>query len=90
MNNFNFARAHDQYLNPPDEPEAVYCESCGEEMEVKQDWKGNPYAKCKNEFCPGKFITGVEREMANELVEAREEVKTLKAKVKRLEMKWIS
>ena len=81
----NFARAHDQYLTPPEVPEAVRCESCGEEMEVKQDWKGNPYAKCKYEFCPDKF-EGVAAEMAELLIGAREEVKKLAAKVKRLEM----
>jgi hypothetical protein len=73
----NFTRAHNQYLTPPDEPEAVLCNDCGEEMENGET--------CKNQYCPAKF-EGVAAEMANELVEALAEVKTLKAKVKRLEM----
>jgi len=81
---FNFARAHDQYLNPPDEPEAVFCEDCGEEME-----EGHLTGKllpCGNVYCPSKFDEGtVEREMAELLVGANETVKSLARKVKRLE-----
>jgi hypothetical protein len=85
MNN-NFTRAHNAHLTPPDEPEAVMCEHCGEEMIAKYDGM-----KCFNDFCPSKFDEdSTERAMAIELVEAFEEIESLKAKVKRLEMKWIS
>jgi len=80
---FNFARAHDQYLNPPDEPEAVFCEDCGEEMEAQHSGM-----KCGNEFCPSNFDEGtVEREMAELLINAQEEVKRLVKKVRRLKGK---
>ena len=83
-------RGYDKWRTAaPDEPEAVHCDDCGEEMEVKQDLDGTTYTKCNFAHCPAKF-EGVAAEMANELVEAREEVKRLTANVKRLEMKWIS
>ncbi len=75
----NFARAHDQYLTPPDEPEAVFCDDCGEEMEVRDS-----YNKCVNQFCPAKF-EGVAQEMAYVLIGANETVKSLARKLKRME-----
>jgi len=77
---FNFARAHDQYLTPPDEPEVVFCEDCGEEMEAQHNGM-----KCGNEFCPSNFDEGDAREMAELLVGAQEEVKSLARKIRRLE-----
>ena len=74
----NFARAHDQYLNPPEVPEAVYCESCGEEMEDGET--------CKYQWCPAKF-EGAAAEMAIELYRLKDDKNILAAKVKRLEMK---
>ena len=75
-------RGYDQWKTAaPDEPEAIHCDDCTEEMEDGET--------CKYQYCPGKF-EGVAAEMANELVEALAEVNTLKAKVKRLEMKWIA
>ena len=71
----DFARAHDQYLTPPDEPEAVLCDDCGEEMEDGET--------CKYQFCPAKF-EGVAREMAELLIGAREEVNSLAAKIRRM------
>ena len=75
----NFARAHDQYLNPPEEPEAVLCDDCGEEME-----EVNGEMKCVNDFCPAKF-EGVAAEMAEMLIGAREEVKSLAMRLRRAE-----
>ena len=45
----------DKYLDPPDEPEAVFCDECGEEMEYNKwgDWMRH-YMECRNPFCPGK------------------------------------
>lgn len=81
----NFTRAHDSWLNPPDEPEAVLCEECGEELE--QGYHTGKLLPCGNVYCPSKFDKGtVEREMAELLVGATEEVKSLMARVKRLEL----
>lgn len=74
----NFVRAHNAYLDPPDEPEAVMCDDCGKEMEIRQ---GD--MKCTNQYCPSKH-EGVAAEMAELLIGAREEVKRLAAKVKLL------
>lgn len=80
----NFARAHDQWLNPLEVPEAVLCDDCGIEMEVKQDLTpGEYFTKCNNKFCPAKF-EGIAREMAEMLVGALEEVKSLSRRVKQL------
>lgn len=67
----SFANAHNRYLDPPDEPEAVFCDDCGEEMTVKHDGM-----TCTNQYCPAKF-EGDAREMAELLIGAREEVKSL-------------
>ena len=72
----NFARAHDSYLNPPDEPEAVFCEECGEEMTDGET--------CKYQFCPSKF-EGDAKEMAYMLIGATEEVKSLAQRLSRLD-----
>ena len=81
MNNFNFARAHNSYLDPPDEPEAVHCDDCGEEMEPKRDLTGDYYVECHNKFCPGKF-EGDAKEMAELLIGANDLVKSLAAKLR--------
>jgi hypothetical protein len=80
-----FTTAHNRWLDPPEEPEAVLCDDCGEEMEVKQDWKGNPYAKCKYQWCPGKF-DGDAQELASMLIEANETIKHLREQVRRLKL----
>ena len=67
----NFSRSHDKYLDPPDEPEAILCDDCGEEMTAKYDGM-----KCANQYCPAKH-EGVAKEMAELLIGAREEVKSL-------------
>jgi hypothetical protein len=79
----NFTRAHDQYLTPPEEPEAVFCEDCGEEMIEIDSFGGARDMKCVYQFCPGKF-EGDAREMAEMLIGATETIKSLAAKVKRL------
>lgn len=80
----NFAKAHDQYLTPPDEPEAVFCDECGEEMEEIDSFGGARDMKCVNQCCPSKF-EGDAKELAYNLVGAREEVKSLAAKLKTLQ-----
>jgi hypothetical protein len=77
----NFARAHNSYLNPPDEPEAVLCESCGEEMEVLRDRGGEYYTQCLYQWCPAKF-EGDAAEMAEMLIGATETVKKLARQLK--------
>lgn len=71
-----FAQSHSRWLDPPDEPEAVFCEECGEEMTVKHDGM-----TCTNPYCPAKF-EGVAKEMAELLIGAREEVKSLARRLK--------
>ena len=73
----NFARAHDRWLDPPDN-DTEGCEYCGELPE--QNSLGDYY--CANKFCPDKF-QGKEKEMAEALVDALEAIRTLKAKLAR-------
>jgi hypothetical protein len=78
----NFSRAHDRWLEPPDEPEAVFCDDCGDEMEEGR--LTGELLPCGNVFCPSKFKeNSTEREMAIELVDALEENRTLKLKLTR-------
>lgn len=81
--NDNFARAHNQYLEPPDEPEAKFCEDCGTEMDFENNGQWADIV-CKNLYCPSKH-EGVAKEMAELLIGAQEEVKSLARKIKRLE-----
>lgn len=71
---------NDKYLNPPDEPEAQFCKSCGEEMPILDNFGGQRYSECVNLFCPNKH-EGIAREMAELIVELRDEVNTLRHKV---------
>jgi len=84
----NFTRAHNSYLEPPEEPEAVICEDCGEEMEelVRLNSSDGHDMKCANQYCPGKH-EGVAKEMAELLIGAREEVKSLARRIHKLEEK---
>jgi len=82
----SFANAHSRWLDPPEEPEAVFCDDCGEEMEVSQDMSGEYRAICFYQWCPSRF-EGDAREMAELLIGATETIKSLAAKVKRLENK---
>lgn len=74
----DFIRGYDKWLTTPpaDGPEG--CEYCGELPE--QDSLGDYY--CANKFCPEKF-QGTEQKMAEALVDALEEIRTLKAKLER-------
>ena len=81
----------DKYLDPPDEPEAEYCESCGEELEWENSsilpLKGG--LKCTNPFCPDKHV-GIMKEMAELIVDQAETIDKLKTKIRRLEFKhWV-
>jgi hypothetical protein len=69
----NFARAHNQYLDPPDDDPV--CEGgCGEAM--TRDLTG--VLVCENKFCPLRWDNGtVEREMAEMLIGAQETVKSM-------------
>lgn len=74
----NFARAHNSYLEPPDDD--PICEGehgCGDYLE-RDRWTGEWI--CVNKFCPTKF-DGVAQEMAEALVEYMEEIRTLKARL---------
>ena len=60
----NFARAHNKWLEPPDD--GPVCEDgCGDTL--VRDWTDGSWY-CENKFCPTKF-QGVEKEMAEALVE---------------------
>jgi len=76
----NFSRAHDRYLDPPDD-DPICEDGCGEAM--TRDITGEWY--CANKFCPSKF-EGVEKEMAEMLIGANETVKHLAEKVRRLSL----
>lgn len=70
--NSNFVKAHNQYLEPPDE-DPICEDGCGETMKrdnLTHEWF------CDNKFCPNKF-DGVAREMAEMLIGANETVKSL-------------
>ena len=82
----NFARAHDSYLNPPGEPEAVFCEECGNEMEEIDSFGGLRDMKCVYQFCPTKF-EGDAKEMAYMLLGATEEAIALAQQLRRVKMK---
>jgi hypothetical protein len=69
----------DKYLDPPDEPEAVLCESCGQEMEGLYFGDEREFS-CINPHCPNKH-TGVAKEMAEMIVELTDEVNTLRHKL---------
>lgn len=74
----------DSYYDPPDEPEAVICEECGQEEEIIHDWDGAEDSRCANPFCPAKFIDPTIKEMAEKLVDALDTVSRLEGRVKHL------
>lgn len=74
----------DNYLDPPDEPEEEYCESCGSVMEVKRHYHTIPDDMvCPNQFCPDKHY-GTAKEMAIELADTKASLDEMKKKVKHL------
>lgn len=72
----NFERAHNQYLEPPDDDPV--CEFCGETLvpDLNADWF------CNNKFCPAQF-QGVEKEMAELILELKDKIETLEWKIRR-------
>jgi len=85
----------DRYIEdtrePPEEPEAQFCDECGDELEqIDVTMGGLKYItttrSCDNPFCPSKF-EGVEREMAIALVEYMDKCWSLQEKIKHLEMR---
>lgn len=73
----------DKYLDPPDEPEADLCESCGHEKEILDNFGGQRYTKCVNPYCPDKH-EGIAKEMAETIVELVDTIDCLRAKIKAL------
>ncbi len=81
MNFSNFARAHDRYLEPPDDPEP--CEQCGHATENK-----NGELVCPNRFCPSKFPDGSDaQDLAVMYLDAVDTIDDLMRKIKKLEKK---
>ena len=75
-----FAQSHSRWLDPPDDPPVCETEhGCGESLErdITGEWV------CKNIYCPEKF-DGRAQEMAELLIGAREEVKSLTARLNKL------
>lgn len=74
---------NERYLDPPDEPEADYCEDCGQEMEYESPMTANQIEFiCTNPFCPAKFekykggTISVVLDMAQKLVEVSEDLRS--------------
>lgn len=79
----NFARAHDRWLEPPDD-DPVCEDGCGETL-VR-----DPYTYewiCENKFCPTKF-DGVEKEMAEALVEYMDRAYTYEQRYTHMKQKY--
>ena len=78
-------RNYDQWLTtPPDEPEAIICEDCGQEEDIIDKSPSQGWTKCNNPICPGKH-QGIAKEMAEKLIELQQDVDRLKSEKKRLE-----
>ena len=76
---------------PPDEPEAQFCEDCGEEMAEIHDWDGVSSHRCTNVMCPSKFNAGeVAFVMANHLVEVEQDLKDAKTALKYAEARIVN
>lgn len=79
----NFARAHNSYLEPPDD-DPICEDGCGETL--VRDMDGSWY--CPNKFCPLKF-QGTEQAMAYALAEykrQKKEIFNLREHIE--ELKW--
>ena len=77
----NFARAHDRYLEPPDD-DPVCEDGCGETL-VRDRLGGELF--CSNKFCPLKFNEGtIEREMAEMLIGAYEQIDSMRRRLQML------
>jgi hypothetical protein len=75
-----FAIAHDRYLEPPEEQEAVCCDECGEEMDE--------YSSCPNLFCPDKH-DGMAKEMAIKIMELEYTLGRKKFRLDKLEYELV-
>ena len=74
----------DRYLDPPDEPEEIICETCGKSMEIIDNFgEGGRYTKCINTLCPDKF-SGSAKALAEKIVELEEDNSMLQARVNTL------
>lgn len=71
---------NDRYLDPPDEPEAIFCEDCGAEMEYRNT-HGEEWHFCGNRFCPAKH-DGIAKEMAILILEQQDTIDRLRMKLK--------
>lgn len=86
MNDIN--NGFDRHLDPPDEIDQEYCESCGQPMELTD--KGYIDWDCVNQFCPEKFekykggTIAVVLDMSNHLAEVEQELADLKVKYQQL------
>jgi hypothetical protein len=75
----NFARAHNKWLEPPDED--PYCEDgCGDTLvrDIEGEWV------CENRYCPKKF-QGVEQEMAFLVAEYKDTIEYLRRQSNRMQ-----
>jgi hypothetical protein len=84
----NFDRAQRDWETPPDEPEAVFCEDCGQEVEYRTDANGEDWNFCGNHLCPNKF-DGKSKEMAILIVEQKESIESLQRTLKHIRNKLI-
>jgi hypothetical protein len=82
----NFDRAQRDWETPPDEPEAVFCEDCGQEVEYRTDANGEDWNFCGNHLCPNKF-DGKSKEMAILIVEQKESIESLQNTLKQVRRK---
>lgn len=86
MNGFD--RAQRDWETPPDIPEAVFCDECGDELEILDDFGGERYTECVNEFCPTKFdYRSISQQMAIILIEQEQDIEKLQVKIRQLEYK---
>lgn len=76
----DFARAHNSYLEPP-EDDPICEDGCGQSLV----WQYDEWV-CNNKFCPIKY-EGREKEMAIYLAECLEEIDDLKHINNRLKIK---
>jgi len=80
----NSVSGYDKWLTTPPDDDPICEDGCGETL-VRDAWTHEWI--CVNKFCPTKF-QGVEQEMANTLVDALEEIRTLKAKIVRMKREY--
>ena len=76
----NFTRAHNSYLEPPDDPPTCD-DGCGDSLErdATGEWV------CVNKLCPTRF-DGDAKELAAMLIEAKETITHLREQVRRLKL----